>query len=50
MYSVSDILRVLWYISTGTYNSYYDFNQDGVIDKLDLMFLRSMSWFEVFML
>ncbi len=50
MYSVSDILRVLWYMSAGVYNPYYDFNQDGVIDKLDLMFLRSMSWFEVLML
>ena len=47
MYSLSDILRVLWYIGSGEYNAFYDYNQDGVIDKLDLMFLRTMSWFEV---
>ena len=34
-------------IVSGEYNAFYDYNQDGVIDKLDLMFLRTMSWFEV---
>ena len=34
-------------IVSGECNAFYDYNQDGVIDKLDLMCLRTMSWFEV---
>lgn len=32
-------------IVSGEYNAFYDYNQDGVIDKLDLMCLRTKSWF-----
>lgn len=32
-------------IVSGEYNAFYDYNQVGVIDKLDLMCLRTKSWF-----
>ena len=35
MYSLSDLFRLLYCITTGKYSSYYDLNSDGVISAAD---------------
>jgi hypothetical protein len=47
MYSISDLLRVMWHAAAGTYNVAYDFNLDGVIDRYDIAFLRSILEFGI---
>ena len=35
MYSLSDLFRLLYCITTGKYSFYYDLNSDGVISAAD---------------